>query len=61
MVVQRGKVLVKADPGEVDDVVAGGVLLAVRPEEIHHREVIRFELFRRIRIKLIRGPIGGRK
>ena len=50
----------KADPGEVDDVVAGGVLLAVRPEEIHHRKVIGFELFWQIGIKLIRGPIGGR-
>ena len=61
MVIKRGKFLVKADPDKVDNIVAGGILLAICAEEIHHQEVIGFELFRRVRIKLIGQPVSWRK
>ena len=57
MVIQRCKVLVKADCGWVDNVVAGRVLLAVCPEEIPHRKMVGLKLFWQIRIKLIGQPV----
>ena len=61
MFIQRGKVLAKADPGEVDNFIAGGILLAICTEDIHHRKVIGFKLFRRVRIKLIGQPVSWRE
>ena len=60
MVIQRGKVLMKAYPGEVENIIAGGVLLAIGTEEIHQRKMVGLELFRRIGIKLVQQPVCWR-
>ena len=61
MIIKRGKVLVKAYPGKIHEIIAGGILLAVGVEEVHHRKMIGFQFLRQVRVELVGQTIRWRQ